>query len=171
MTRRGFLKRGLLGGLVLTIGGSLGLGLWPSRKDASPKRTLKVLDERRFAILAAVAARTVRAPGADPLEIAHRVDDYLALQTPEVQKDVKQLILLFENALAGLVFDGRPKPFTRLSPASQDQALLAWRDSKLTVRRAGYHALRKLTLSAHYSQQSSWASVGYPGPPQISVPG
>jgi hypothetical protein len=167
MTRRGFLKRGLLGGLVLTVGGGLGLGLWPSRKDAVPKRWLKVLDERRFAVLAAVTARTVRAPGADPVEIVHRVDEYLALQTPEVQKDVKQLILLFENALAGLIFDGRPKPFTRLSPEAQDDVLRAWASSKIAVRRVGYQALRKLTLSAHYSQPSTWQSVGYPGPPVV----
>jgi len=168
MTRRGFLKRGLLGGLLLTVGGGLGLGLWPTRKDATPRRALRALDARRFAIAAAVAGRTVRAPGADPIEIAHRLDDYLVLATPEVRKDILQLLLLFDNALAGLLFDGRPKPFTRLSPEAQDAALLAWRDSKVTVRRAGYHALRKLTLSLHYASPDTWASVSYPGPPQIS---
>ena len=45
--------------------------------------------------------------------------------------------------------------------------LRAWSHSKIGVRRAGYHALRKLTLSAHYSQPSSWESVAYPGPPVV----
>jgi hypothetical protein len=162
--RRSFLKRGIFGGVVLA---AAGLGLWPSRKDHAPKRALKVLDERRFAILAAVAARTVTAPKADPVEVAHRVDDYLALQTTEVKGDVKNLLLLFENALAGLLFDFRAKPFTRLSPESQDAVLLAWRDSRILVRRAGYHALRKLTLSAHWSMPEHWADAHYPGPPTI----
>jgi hypothetical protein len=165
--RRRFLKVGIFGGLVL---GAAGLGLWPSRKEHAPKRALKVLDERRFAIFAAVAARTVRAKDADPVEIAHRMDDYLSLQTEQVQGDIKSLLLLFENALAGLLFDARVKPFTRLSPEGQDQVLNAWRDSKISVRRVGYHALRKLTLSAHWSMPEHWKDVGYPGPPTIQVP-
>jgi len=164
MKRRRFLKLGILGGVVL---GAAGLGLWPSRKEHAPKRALKVLDERRFAVMAAVAARTVRTKAADPVEIAHRVDDYLALQTEQVQGDIKSLLLLFENALAGLLFDGRVKPFTRLSPEAQDGVLLAWRDSKITVRRAGYHALRKLTMSAYWAMPEHWAEAGYNGPPAI----
>lgn len=169
MNRRTFLKRGLVGGALLAAGG-LGLGLWPTRTDHRPRRALKVLDERRFAVLGAIAARTVRAPGADPVEIAHRVDDTLALGTPEAQRDLLQLLGLFENALAGLAFDGRLQPFTRLQPEAQDAVLVHWRDSRIAVRRSGYQALRKLTLAAHYAGPESWKSVGYPGPPQISVP-
>lgn len=169
MTRRGFLKRGVFGGAILACGG-LGLGLWPTRLDRQPRRKLRVLNERQFAILSAVAARTVQAPGADPIEIASRVDDTLALQAPEVRHDIGQLLLLFDNALAGLFLDARPRPFTRLSPAGQDAVLDAWRRSRLTVRRGGYNVLRKLTQAAHYSSPSTWASVGYPGPPEISQP-
>jgi hypothetical protein len=167
MNRRSFLKRGLLGGALLAVGG---LGLWPSTRRFASRRPLKLFDERRFAIVAAIAARTVHAPGADPVEIAHRVDDTLNSATPDVQGDFKQLLLLFDNALAGLVLDGHLRPFTALSGEEQDAVLLAWRDSRLVLRRGGYHALRKLTLAAHYSQPSTWSSVGYPGPPTLSVP-
>jgi len=170
VTRRRFLKRGLLGGFLLATAGGLGLGLWPTRQDANPRRALKLLDERGFAILAAIAARTVRVPGADPIEIAHRVDETLSLGVPEARKDFTQLLLLFENALAGFVFDGRAKPFTRLSPEAQDAVLLSWRNSRVALRRGGYHALRKLTLAAHWSNPDHWAAVGYPGPPQIGRP-
>jgi hypothetical protein len=169
MNRRTFLRRGLLGGTILALGG-VGLSAWPSLLERRPRQPLKVLDEKRFAVLAAVASRTVRAPGADPIAIAHAVDDTLSRAVPEVQNDFRQLLALFENALAGLVFDGRPKPFTRLSPEAQDAVLTNWRDSRLTVRRAGYQALRKLTSAAHHAQPSTWASVGYPGPPQLTVP-
>jgi hypothetical protein len=170
MKRRSFLKRGLFGGFLLATAGGLGLGLFPSLLERKPRRALKVLDEKRFAVLAAIAARTVQAPGADPIEIAHAVDATIALGVPEAQSDFRQALLLFENALAGLLFDGRTKPFTRLSPEAQDAVLLAWRDSKLVVRRAAYHSLRKLTLAAHYANPTSWPTVGYQGPPQISVP-
>jgi len=169
MNRRTFLRRGLIGGAVLALGGT-GLALWPTLIQHRPRTPLKVLDEKQFAVLAAVAARAVRAPGADPVQMAHGLDDLMSRMAPEVQSDFKQLLGLFENALAGLIFDGRTKPFTRLSPEEQDTVLARWRDSRITVRRAGYAALRKLTQAQHYGQPSSWPSVGYAGPPQISVP-
>jgi hypothetical protein len=169
MNRRAFLRRGLLGGALLAAGG-VGLGLWPTLVERKPRQPLKTLDERQFAILAAVAARTVRAPGADPTGIAHAIDDLMSRNAPEVQDEFKKLLVLFDNALAGLLFDGRAKPFTRLSPEAQDAVLANWRGSRIVVRRAGYQALRKLTCAAHYAQPGSWASVGYPGPPQLAVP-
>jgi hypothetical protein len=166
--RRSFLKRGLLGGLLLSTAGGLGLALFPSRIDKKPTRKLLVLDERRFAVLAAVAARTVRAEGADPVEIAHLVDQSFSMRGPEMQKDFVQALTLLENALAGFLFDGRGKPFTRLTPEAQDAVLMNWRDSRLAVRRGGYKVLSSLTRAAYYAQPSSWAGVNYPGPPTIS---
>jgi hypothetical protein len=169
VNRRTFLRRGLFGGAILAVGGT-GLALWPSLLERKPRSPLKALDEKEFAVLAAVASRTVRAEGADPVQMAHGVDELMGRAVPEVRADFKKLLGLFENALAGLIFDGRPKPFTRLSPEAQDAVLEHWRNSRITIRRAGYQALRKLTAAAHYAQPSTWASVGYPGPPQISVP-
>src|SRR5579863_288098 len=129
MNRRGFLKTTLWGGIILA-GAGTGLALWPTEIKARPRRALRTTDEREFAILAAVAARTVTAPGADHVEVAHRVDELIGLQCAEAKADFKKLLRLFDNALAGLIFDGRPKPFTRLSPADQDTALIAWRESR-----------------------------------------
>jgi hypothetical protein len=170
VNRRGFLRRGLLGGALLAVGGSAGLVVWPTRRTHAPKRALEVLDEREFAILAAIAARTVVAPGADPVEIAHGVDLKLTYQAPESQKEFKQLLGLFDNAFAGLAFDARVRPFTHLSPEAQDAALESWRRSRLLVRRSGYQALRKLTQMAHYENPSVWGQLGYPGPPTIAQP-
>ena len=94
----------------------------------------------------------------------------MALAPPEARADFGKLLLLFENALAGLVFDGRARPFTRLPPEAQDQVLAHWRDSRLAVRRSGYAALRKLTQAAWYAAPEAWPDVGYPGPPQLAVP-
>src|SRR5262245_19230151 len=135
MNRRTFIRRGLFGGFLLAVGSSVGLAAWPSDQAALPRRPLRALDARQFAILVAVTARTVQAPKADPVEIAHRIDAQLALDHPEVRADFGKLLLLLENALAGLLFDGRARPFTRLSAAAQDDVLAAWRDSHLAVRR------------------------------------
>ncbi|HEX4456913.1 MAG TPA: hypothetical protein VIA18_03040 [Polyangia bacterium] len=170
MNRRTFVKRGLWGGFLLTAGGALGLDLWPTAMMRRPTRALQVLDARQFAIMAAVAARTVVAPNADPVEIAHRCDERLAISYPEVRHDIGRLLLLLENGLAGLLLDGRARPFTRLSPEAQDAALLDWRDSKLALRRGGYVALRKLTQAMWYAAPPAWPEIGYPGPPTFASP-
>lgn len=166
MQRRSFLKRGLLGGVLLAAGGTT-LALSSTKLSFRPARALKVLGEKHFAIMAAIAARTIP-EGGDPVEVTHGVDDVLSIAVPETRDDVRGLLMLFENALAGLIFDGRFKPFTQLDGADQDAVLAAWRDSSITVRRGGYHALRKLTLASYYASTSVWEGVGYPGPPEIA---
>lgn len=168
MDRRTFLKRGLVGGALLALGG-VGLGLWPGRELAAPKGELKVLAPRAFQVLVAVATRVVEAPGADPVQIAQDVDLALTFASPESRKDFNALLMLLENALAGLVLDARPVPFTRLRGEDQDAVLLAWRDSSLSVRRTGYHALRKLCLAAYWMQEQSFAVLGYQPPTGLNA--
>jgi hypothetical protein len=170
MNRRTFIRRGLLGGFLLAVGGSVGLVAWPTDERAHARQPLRALTPRQFAVLAAIAGRTVTAPKADPITIAERGDAQMATAPPEVRADFGKLLLLFDNALAGFVLDARPKPFTRLSPAAQDDVLADWRDSRLAVRRSGYAILRKLTEAAYYAAPDGWDGTGYPGPPQISAP-
>src|SRR4051812_9544831 len=66
MQRRTFLKRGLLGGAVLAVGGVGALAAYPSRVKYAPTEPLRVLNPRTFNIMASVAARVVTAEGADP---------------------------------------------------------------------------------------------------------
>ncbi len=168
--RRTFLKRGLLGAALLAIGGGSALALWPTLSTGVPTRPIVALSPRAFQVLVAVARRVVTTEGADPVAIAHGVDDSLVHLAPEAQTDFNRLLLLFENALGGLLLDGRGAPFTRLSPEEQDRVLLRWRDSRLALRRTGYQALRKLCVSSHYAMPSSWEKVGYPPPTPVGEP-
>src|SRR5205823_5912067 len=129
MNRRTFIRRGLFGGLLLAVGGSVGLVVWPSDDRVRARHPLRALDQRQFAVLAAVAARMVTAPGADAVTIAERVDAQMATAPPEVRADFGKLLLLFESAFAGFVLDARARPFTRLTAAAQDEVLADWRDS------------------------------------------
>ncbi len=168
-SRRRVLKLGLAGGALLLLGGS-GLALYPpSRAGGAPTAPLLALDGRAFQVLVAVAARIVTAAGADPVAIAHGVDRALSYALAETQSDVRALLGLFENALAGFVFDLRLTPFTRLSPSAQDAALESWRTSRLVVRRTGYQALRKLCLASFYVQESSWPELRYAPPSGLNA--
>ena len=167
-SRRSFLKKGLFGGLVLALGGG-GLALYPSGHVASPTGPLLVLEPTGFQVLVAVAGRMVVTKGADPVAIAHSVDLALTRTTPEAQADLNKLLGLLENALPGLLLDGRVQPFTRLSPETRDRVLESWRTSRFALRRTGYQALRKLCLASHYLEEPSWALLGYKPPTGLNA--
>ena len=66
--------------------------------------------------------------------------------------------------MPNFLFGGRTTPFTQLDPNEQDEVLAEWRDSRLTLRRTGYRALRGLAMAAYYGNKATWPAVHYPGP-------
>jgi hypothetical protein len=83
----------------------------------------------------------------------------------EGQKEVRQLVGLFENALFGLLLDGQWRTFTASTHEQQDARIRAWQQSRLEVRRTGYRALKKIVYSSFYGAPETWGAIGYPGPP------
>ena len=174
LDRRRFLKRGLVGGALLAVAGAVPLALRSTRLGAPPRRPLALLTPDEHAVLAAVAARMVPGDGADArwpsalaVDCAGKIDALMARVHPEVGADFRKLLHLFENALFGLVIAGSPRPFTRATPAEQDARLEAWRDSRVTLVRSGYLALKRLTQAAYYSSPEVYPLLGYPGPPVV----
>jgi len=169
-TRRSVLKKGLLGGALLALGGAGLLATRGTRRVPLPKEPLTVLSADEFAVVHAIAERVLAprpgAPTVDQLNVGYTVDVILSRAGEDVRKELKQLLGLFENGLAGFLFGGRTKPFTQLAPEAQDDVLREWRDSRLELRRTGYQALRTLVGAAYYSSKDSYAAVGYPGPPE-----
>jgi hypothetical protein len=165
MQRRTFLQRGLLGGALLALGGGTTLALRRSRIRYRAVAPVYVLDDRAFNVMATVVSRIMIAEGADPVDITHTIDQALARAVPEAQQDIIRLLRLLDNALTGFLLDGRLVPFTELDGFHQDAALLAWRDSRLTLRRGGYKILKNLSTTSFYRKNPSWKLVGYPGPP------
>ena len=78
------------------------------------------------------------------------------------------LLRLLDNALVNMLLGGPPTPFTALSAEAQAEVLLSWRDSRLTLRRGAFKALRGACLLAYYTHPDTFAEVGYPGPPDFS---
>lgn len=163
MDRRVFLKAGLAGGVVVAAGVTA-LALRPGDRAVRPRRPLQVLPGSVFPVLVAVAARVLRGTGANPVEIAHRVDETLRFAPPRSGRDLAMGLKLLENALGGVLLRGSATPFTLLDENGQDAALMAWRDSVVVDLRGAYHGLRKLCLAAHYASTDCFAEVSYPGP-------
>ena len=168
LNRRTILKYGLAGSLLLGIGG-VGLSLQETKRVASQK-PLQVLSETEFSILYAIADILLPATGSFPaahtVQVAEGVDETLAHSHAEVQAEIKQALLLIENAFAGFVLDQRTRPFTQLSQAEQDEALAAWKTSKIMLRRKAFKALNALCSGAYFAAPQTHALVGYSGPPQ-----
>ena len=173
LDRRRFLKRTLAGaGIVLGAGG-LPLALRATRlRPLPPGAALRCFTPAEYSIVADVADRMLAGlpadqPTPEQVGVALKADALMALSDPDTQKDFKQLLGLFDNALAGFLFDGRTAPFSALDAAAQDRALRAWRDSRLPLRRSGFQGLRRLCLAMYYSDPRSYPSLGYPGPPLL----
>jgi hypothetical protein len=165
-SRRSIIKRGLLGGALLTLGGSLGLAFRKSAKLPAPVEGLLVFTPREHAIVEAIALRFLAgAPGLTTARVGLACDRLASRADLTAQVELRQLLQLFENALPNFLFGGRWLPFTRQTPEEQDETLREWRGSRLTVRRSGYTALRTMAMGAYYSNPKTWPFVHYPGPP------
>ncbi len=172
--RRGVLKKGLLGGALLLTAGALSIALRRTRLGPAPRAPLALLSVAEHAVLSAVAARVVPGDGAGPswpsayaIDCAGKADALLAVAHPEVGRDFKRLLRLFESAPGGLLVTARPTPFTRLSPAGQDARLEAWRRSRIALLRSGYQALVRIVHATYFSSPQVYALLGYRGPPDI----
>ncbi len=173
ISRRGFLKRTLLGSALLAAAGAVPLALRKGVERALPAgANLLFFSRSDYAVFAAVADRVV--PKLDPgqptaaeLGVALKADQLLSRADPDTRHDFQQLLGLFDNALAAFVLDGRTRPFTALGPEEQDEALRQWRDSRIPLRRSGFQSLQRLSLALYYCDPKSYAGVGYPGPPLL----
>jgi hypothetical protein len=167
-TRRGFLKKGLLGGALLALGSGAYLFTRKSVEVDLPSDGLLVLTPREFAIVSALSWRLVPKrdgfPGVDVVQVARGCDRILTMVDTTAVDETKQLLMLLENALPNFLFGGRLSTFTTLSTDAQDAVLREWQTSRITLRRTGYTALRGLVMAAYFASDTTWPSVGYPGP-------
>jgi hypothetical protein len=91
----------------------------------------------------------------------------LAGLPPAVQGEVSQLFGLLNFPLTRRFIAG-VGPWDRISRTDTAAFLERWRTSNSTLLRSGYQALHQLVMAAWYGQSSSWARIGYPGPPHLS---
>jgi hypothetical protein len=102
--------------------------------------------------------------------VPRKVDAVVAGLNPGTQREIRRLLNLFEGAVAGLLFEGQLRTFTSCSPWEQDDRLRGWAHSRVTLRRSGFRALKKLVTAAYYSSPEAWPAIGYPGPPLAPPP-
>ncbi len=174
LSRRSFIRRGIIGGAILLVGGTIPIALRDTRLWRAPRTPLKFLTPVEYSVLSSIAARVVPGPGAraawpsaEKLHCASKADALLSRAHPAIGREFKQLLRLFENGLLGMVTMGTPTPFSRLLPAEQDARLERWRRSRVSLFRTGYQALVRLCHAVYFSSPEIYPLLGYPGPPAM----
>jgi hypothetical protein len=168
------LKKGLLGGAILLVGGTVPLLLRPSRVIRVSRRPLRVLTPTEFAIFATAAARicprdqtAIGWPSAEEIDCAGKVDAIMAALHPRATTEFKKLLHVFESGLTGFFSIGSLTTFTASSPDDQDRRLGAWRRSRVALFRSGYQAMKRLAHATYYASPEIYPRLGYPGPPAM----
>jgi hypothetical protein len=118
-------------------------------------------------ILTAVVERMVatgeaNAPAVRETRAVEVIDRICAGLDPELSGVLPTLLRLVEWGPA--FFDLRFTRFSKLSDAGKDASLRAWMTSRLGPRRRAFYALRNLSYLGYYSQEATWALIGYRGP-------
>lgn len=166
--RRSVLKRGLIGGALLALGGGGFLFTRKSVEVDPPADGLQSLTAREFAIVSALSYRVIPHregfPAVDAVQVARGCDRILTLVDETALTETKQLLMLLENALPNFLFGRRARTFSTMSTDDQDAVLTEWQTSRITLRRTGYTALRGLVMAAYFSSPTTWPAIGYPGP-------
>jgi hypothetical protein len=167
LTRRRLFQFVAAGGLAAALGG-VGVGIQPTVMR-TPTRALKCLSLRAFSILAALADRICPAgngfPSASELNVAEAIDELMSWTHPGDVKDLETALLFFENALPGLLLDGRVRPFTACDVATQNAAIDEFRRSALGPRRQVFRATYGLIAGSYWANAGLGAKIGYPGQP------
>lgn len=130
-------------------------------------RGLRVLSGRELRTVAQLARAAfpdgaVFPPGASDVDLARAFDAFLADEPAWNRDDLRRALLLLE--LGPVVFEGRLRTFSRLSP---DEALAhfeRWSEAGLLVRRQIATALRRFLTLVFYDTPAVWPHIGYGGP-------
>jgi hypothetical protein len=166
MQRRTFLTAGLAGSATLAAGGWWAVRAYPSDPRAAAD-----------AVLAAIVPAVL--DGALPQEPgAHRNAIGMVVQrtratieglAPAVQQELGELFGLLSWPPARRWLAGVKNDWPQASPAEVRAFLQSWRTHRFALMQSAYHALHDLITGAFYSDEASWATLGYALPAQLSA--
>jgi hypothetical protein len=168
ISRRTFLKTGLIGALALAAAG----GLYRAMRSP-PSAERFVLDGEAKSALAAIVAAMLKGalqvPSAQVIEgeIA-RVQDAIAGLPLVTQSEIQDLFGLLTLAPARRFLAGIPDRWSDAKPEDVSAFLQSWRMHRLAMLQTAYLALHDLIIGPWYADEASWAAIGYPGPPKLS---
>lgn len=168
MRRRTWLKLSLLSAAVLAVGGGAAILLEPGLQDAR----LSAGGRRVFSGVGR-ALLDGSLPASEPQRrmavagLLDRVDALVAALPPHAQAELSQLLALLATAPGRRALAGLSQDWDAASIGEIQQAFQSMRTSGLSLRQQAYLALHEIAGGAYFSDPSTWAQLGYPGPTKI----
>lgn len=160
VSRRTFLKAGLVGTLALAAAG----GTYRVLNPSAPSRFM--MDDAAHGALAAIVPVMLKgAIEENQTEAAIlRVQQAISTLPLPTQKEVQDLFALLTFAPARRFVAGVPEDWPQAAPEEVEAFLQRWRLSRFALLQSAYHALHDLIIGSWYADESTWAAIGYPGP-------
>ena len=163
LTRRSFLKVGIIGALTLAAAG----GVYRMTHPSAPSQRF-VLDEdiraALTAIIPAILTNAVR-PGTPDVQAAIERTHAAILGLPlATQKEIQDLFALLTLGPTRRFLAGLPDDWAHARQEDVAAFLQSWRLHRIGMLQAAYHALHDLVTGPWYSDESTWQAIGYPGP-------
>lgn len=162
ISRRTFLKTGLIGAIGLTAAGT-----WYRMTGSAPAGKF-MLDAEAGAALGAIAAAMLQdAMPANPAAVRQavsRVQAAIAGLPLRTQAEIQDLFALLTFGVARRLLTGISGNWQNADPRQVAAFLQDWRTHGSDTLQSAYHALHDLIIGSWYADESTWAAIGYPGP-------
>jgi hypothetical protein len=165
MRRRNWLKLGIGSAVVLAVGGGAIALVTPGLRNGrlTPEsRTIVGVIAAAFlgAVLPTEPATRVAALNG----LFGRLEASVAALPAHAQGDLSRLLALLATSAGRRMLAGLDGPWPEAGQARVEAALQSMRISPLALRRQAYQALHDFVGVAYFSDESTWAVLGYPGP-------
>lgn len=163
ISRRSFLKAGLIGTLALAAAG----GLYRVRKNRDIPGKF-IFDGESTSVLNAIVP--VMLYGAIDSSLASvtaavsRVQDAVAGLPLSTQREIQDLFGLLTLGPTRRFLAGLPDDWPNAKQKDVIAFLDSWRLHRFAMLQSAYHALHDLITGSWYADESTWPSIGYPGP-------
>jgi hypothetical protein len=163
ISRRSFLRAGLIGTLALATAG----GWYRATRHAdAPVRF--VFDNEARSVLNAIVTVMLKdaiepSPAAVTMAVT-RVQQAVAGLPLTTQREIQDLFGLLTLGPSRRFLVGLPDDWPQAKQDDVAAFLNSWRLHRFTLLQSAYHALHDLITGAWYADESTWASIGYPGP-------
>lgn len=162
LTRRTFVKAGLLGGLALGAG-----GIWyAASREAMGEGWRSESTRSMFQAIGPVMLGGIQVDVMATERLLVGIERAVAGLSPATQSELADLFGLLGFLPARKLLTG-VSTWQRATPSEIEAFLKSWRVHRFAMLRGAYAALHDLVLGAWYAQPESWEALGYPGPPEV----
>lgn len=165
ISRRSLVRRGLVLGAVgaTATGAVLTWGHGQRYPEPEPACTLRYLQRREFAILAALSdalfpSGNAIGPSGTEARVPEYVDHLLAEMDSDKAAEFRSMLLLFEHGT--LAFGLRARRFTELPQKARERYLRRWEEARVYSRRMLAAGLKTILGTAYFAHPDVQEALG-----------